>query len=313
MTDRRVGNWLIFIALGFMWGSSYLFIKIAVAELHPFTLIALRLLVGAALLWTVMALRRQELPRERRMYGHLLVMACVNIAAPFFLITWAEQITTSALAAVLTAPVPLFAGLIAPLFIPEEPLRVNAIAGLVVGLLGVVVLTGADVGGASDPIGALALVGASLCYGAGAVYSRRNVHGLAPVVPATFQVTFAALITGTLALVLEHPWTAAPGARTAFAIVWLGLLGSGFAYLAVFHLLRRWGATRTTLVAYEIPVVGIVLGFAVLGEPVGLRELAGTALIVGAVALVNSRFGRRVLFGRTRRAPEPVAPVAAGK
>jgi drug/metabolite transporter (DMT)-like permease len=306
-------DWLVFLALGGMWGSSYLFIKIGVADLRPFTLVALRLLVGAVLLWAVMALRRQALPRDAVTYRHLVVMGFINIAIPFALITWAEQSVTSALAAILTAPVPLFAGVIAPFFIAEEPLRVNAIAGLAVGFLGVIVLTGVDVGGGSDPIGALALVAASLSYAVGAVYSRRNVHGLAPVVPATFQVTIACLISAVLALAFERPWTAHLTSQSTFAVVWLGLLGSGFAYLAVFHLLRRWGATRTTLVAYVIPVVGIALGFVVLGEPVDARVLLGTALIVGGVGLVNGRLGRRVVFARRVPPAEPVPPVAAAK
>ena len=102
-------DWLIFFALGFMWGSSYLFIKLAVDDFGTFTLVALRLVVGALLLWSVVRIARQPLPRERRIYGHLLVMAVINITIPFLLITWAEQSVESSLAAILTSPVPLFA------------------------------------------------------------------------------------------------------------------------------------------------------------------------------------------------------------
>jgi drug/metabolite transporter (DMT)-like permease len=298
MSSSRA-DWLIFLALGFMWGSSYLFIKIAVDDFGTFTLVALRLAIGSVLLWTVMRLRGKTLPREPRLYGHLLVMALVNITVPFLLITWAEQSVESALAAVLTSLVPLFVVLLAPLFIHDEPLRANAIVGLVVGFAGVVVLTGRQPNaGGSSLLGDLALIGASLSYAAGAVYSRRNVRGVDPMIPAVFQVSFATLISGAVALALEHPWTARPDLGAVFAILWLGLLGSGFAYLAFFRLLSRWGATRTTLVAYVLPVVGIVLGFVVLAEPIDARMLAGTALIIAGVALVNSRFGRRLLFAR---------------
>ncbi len=102
-------DWLVFLALGLMWGSSYLFIKLAVDDFGTFTLVALRLLVGAVVLWVVVRLAHQELPREPRMYGHLLVMACINITIPFVLITWAERSVDSSLAAILTSPVPLFA------------------------------------------------------------------------------------------------------------------------------------------------------------------------------------------------------------
>ena len=110
-------DWLVFLALGFMWGSSYLFIKLAVDDFGTFTLVALRLLVGAVLLWVVVRVARQPLPRERRMYGHLLVMAIVNITIPFLLITWAEQSVDSSLAAILTSPVPLFAIVLSALFL----------------------------------------------------------------------------------------------------------------------------------------------------------------------------------------------------
>jgi drug/metabolite transporter (DMT)-like permease len=294
-------DWLIFLALGLMWGSSYLFIKIAVNDFGTFTLVALRLAIGAALLWTVLRLARQRLPRERRIYGHLLVMALVNIAIPFLLITWAERNVESALAAVLTSLVPLFVVVLAPLFIHDEPLRVNGIIGLVVGFVGVVVLSSRELTGTgSDVVSIIALVGSSISYAAGVVYSRRNVRGVAPMVPAVFQVTFAALMTGLVALLFEQPWNARPDLEGTFAILCLGFLGSGFAYLAFFRLLGHWGATRTSLVAYLLPIVGIVLGFLVLGEPIDGRMLAGSALIIGGVALVNSRFGRQLIFERER-------------
>jgi drug/metabolite transporter (DMT)-like permease len=292
-------DWLIFLALAFMWGSSYLFIKIAVDDFGVFTLVALRLAIGAALLWAVFRLARQELPRKWRIYGHLFVMALASIAIPFLLITWAEQSVDSALAAILNSTVPLFVVVLAPLFIHDEPMRINGIVGLVVGFIGVVVLTSRGLGGTgSDFVSELALVGSSLSYAVGAVYARRNVRGLRPMVPAVFQVTFALVITGAIALFFERPWEARPDLAAVFSILWLGLLGSGAAYLAFFRLLDRWGATRTALVAYLLPVVGIVLGFLVLAEPVDGRLILGTGLVIGGVALVNSRFGRHVVFGR---------------
>jgi drug/metabolite transporter (DMT)-like permease len=292
-------DWLIFFALGFMWGSSYLFIKLAVNDFGTFTLVALRLLVGAILLWAVVRIAGQALPRERRMYGHLLVMAIINITIPFLLITWAEQSVESSLAAILTSPVPLFAIILSSLFLPDEPMRVNGVVGLVVGFIGVIIITSPGLTGAgSSPAGEIALLGAAFSYACGAVYARRNVRGLAPMIPAVFQVSFAAIITGTLALLFEHPWTATPDAQAVFSILWLGILGSGLAYLAVFRLFRDWGATRTTLVAYLIPVVGIVLGYLVLAEPVDARIIFGTALVIAGIGVVNSRFGRRRVFGR---------------
>jgi drug/metabolite transporter (DMT)-like permease len=300
MTERsnRI-DWLLFFALGFIWGSSYLFIKLAVDDFGTFTLVALRLVVGAALLWTVVRLAHQPLPRERRIYGHLLVMAIINITIPFLLITWAEQSVESSLAAILTSPVPLFAIVLSAIFLADEPMRVNGLIGLIVGFVGVVIVTSRGLTGAGSSItGEIALLGAAFSYAAGAVYSRRNVRGLAPMIPAVFQVTFAAIITGTIAVLFEHPWTATPDTQAIFSILWLGILGSGVAYLFVFRLFAHWGATRTTLVAYLLPVVGIVLGSLVLDEAIDGRLIAGTALIIAGVFLVNSKFGRRRVYGR---------------
>ena len=304
MADRTGWvDWLVFLALGFMWGSSYLFIKIGVETLTPFTLIALRLGIGLIVLATVVALAREPLPRSPRIYGHLVVMSVISIALPFYLITTAEQSTDSALAAIINGSVPLFTIVIAALALHDEPITVNRLVGLMVGFVGVVVLVSRGLGGAraGDGLyGELALVGSSISYAAGAVYARRNMRGLRPMIPALFQVAFAFLITATLAVALERPLATVVRPDTVLAVVWLGVLGSGLAYLAFFRLLAHWGATRTTLVAYLLPIVGIVLGALVLNEQVDARIFIGTALVIGGVALVNSRYGRRALFGLSR-------------
>jgi len=300
-------DWAIFLTLGVIWGSGYLFIKIAVDDFGTFTLVALRLAIGTALLWTVIRAAGKRLPRSPRVYGHLAVMAAVNIAIPFVLITWAEQRVDSAVAAILTAIVPLFTAVLAPLFIHDEPMRVNAVVGLGIGFLGVLILTAGGAGGAgSDAARVVGLMGASFCYAAGAVYARRNVRGLDPMVPAVFQVTFAFAMTAAVACAVERPWDSRPDAAAVFSIVWLGLFGSGLAYLAVFRLLAHWGATRTTAVAYLLPAVGIVLGAVVLQEPIGARTVLGTALVLAGVSLVSSGVGRHVLFARA--APGVTAP-----
>jgi drug/metabolite transporter (DMT)-like permease len=285
-------DWLLFVLLGFFWGSSYLFIKIGVdAGLQPFTLVALRLLIGFTLLAIVVAVAREALPRRPRMYGHLLVMAVFSVALPFSLITYAEQSTDSSLAAILNASVPLFTILIAAAALADERISAPRVGGLVIGFVGVAILVGFDPGvvAGTNVVPALALIGSSISYALGAVYARRYAHGLRPMIPAVFQVGFALLITGGMALLFERPLTTPARFDAILAVVWLGLLGSGTAYLVFFRLLGRWGATRTSLVAYLLPVFGIVLGAAVLQEPVDARILLGTALVISGIALVNAR------------------------
>jgi drug/metabolite transporter (DMT)-like permease len=289
---RRDTRWVLvpFLGLVLFWGSSYFWIKVGVASLPPLTLIAGRLIVGALLLATVVAVAREPLPRDRRMYGHLLVMSLVNIALPFTLITFGERSVDSALASILNATVPLSVIVLAPLFLPDERITRWRILGLAIGFAGVMVLVAPDLVNLAHPDlpGELMLLASSVSYGAGNVYAKRNVHGLRPMIPALFQVSFAAIIMGVLALVVDQPiGRLAPPPEAIVAVAWLGLLGSGMAYLCYFTILQNWGATRTSMTAYLLPVVGIALG-TLRGEPVTAVRVGGMALIVAGVALVNS-------------------------
>jgi drug/metabolite transporter (DMT)-like permease len=303
---------LLLGALGIMWGTSYAFIKLGVDNgLPTFTLIATRLAIGLALLATVVVITKTPLPRDPRTYGHLFVMAVINVVIPFTLITTAERSVDSAIAAILNGAMPLIVIVLAALVFHDEPITLNRLVGLVVGYVGVIVLvapgltastaTGSSVGGE------IALLGSTVCYAIGAVYSRRMLRsrGLRPVVPAVFQVAFALVMIGILAVVYEEPFGVAWNGNAVLAVVWLGLLGSGLAYLVQFRLLSRIGATGTSQLSYLLPVVGLISGAVMLGEQIDAVVLAGTALVLGGVALVNSRYGQRRIWGRA------MAPVEA--
>ena len=291
-TASSRSDWLLFILLGFLWGSSYLFIKIGVdAGLQPFTLVSLRLLIGLALLAAVVSIAREALPRDPKTYGHLAVMGLFSVALPFMLITWAEQSVDSSLAAVLTGAVPLFVIPFAALFLRDERVTVNKLIGILVGLVGVAIVVGFDPAAVvgNELAAELALIGAAVSYAIGGVYARRNVQGLRPMIPALFQVAFGLVLVGVPAIAIEGPIRLDIRPEALFAVVWLGLLGSGAAYLVFFRLLGHWGATRTSLVAYLLPIWGIVLGALVLQEPIDARLILGTALVIGGIALVNLR------------------------
>lgn len=298
-------DWLLFILLGFFWGSSYLFIKIGIdAGLAPFTLVSLRLLFGFALLAIVVRIAREPLPREPRMFGHLAVLGFFSVALPFGLITWAEQSVDSSLAAVLTGAVPLFVIPFAALLLPAERITFNGLLGIAIGLVGVAIVVGFDPASltGNELAAEIALIGAAASYAVGGVYARRNVHGLRPMIPALFQVGFALIMMSIPALLLERPWATGVTGEALFAVVWLGLLGSGAAYLIFFHLLRRWGATRTSLVAYLLPIWGILLGALILREAIDARLIIGTALVISGIALVNRRTSVRAVLRRAQSA-----------
>ena len=298
----------LLLTLGVMWGTSYAFIKLGVETLPTFTLIASRLLIGFALLATVVAVAKEPLPRNSRTYLHLLVMAAVNIVIPFSLITWAEQSVASAIAAILNGAVPLLVIVLAALVFPDEPITLGRLVGVIVGYVGVVVLVAPGLAGAlggSQVTGEVALLGSTVSYAVGAVYARRNIKGLRPMIPAVFQVGFAFLMVAALALVFEKPLAVAWNPNALIAVLWLGLLGSGAAYLIMFRLLGRIGATATSQLAYLLPVVGIVTGALMFSEQVDARVIGGTGLILGGVTLVNSKFGTRRIFGRRTAEQSP--------
>jgi len=293
--------WIAFVVLGLLWGSSYLWIKIGLESLPPLTLIAGRLTCGFLFLAVVVAVARQELPRSRRQYGHLLVMSIVNIVVPFILISYGERSIDSALASILNATVPLTVIVLAPLILPDEGVTLAKVGGLAVGFVGVIVLVapGLMSGVGGNVTGELMMIGSSISYGIGNVYVRRHVRGLRPMIPALFQVGFAAAIIVPLALLVDDPFTRVHPAPEAFvAIAWLGFLGSGFAYLCYFTIMAHWGATRTSTVSYLLPVVGIIGGGLVLGDPITPGRIAGTLLVIAGIALVSSGTVLNRLLGR---------------
>ena len=307
-------DWLLLFVLGVMWGTSYVFIKIAIESLSTFTLIAVRLGIGLALLATVVAVRRVPLPREPRIYGHLLVMSVINIVIPFTLITTAEQQVDSNIAAIINGAVPLFVVVIAAFALHDEPLTINRLAGISIGYIGVVVLVSRGLleGGTTASLsGELMLVGSTLAYAVGAVYSRAKMRGVPPLVPALFQVAFAFVLVSIVAVATEHPLAQAWTTDALFAIAWLGIFGSGIAYILNFRLLSRIGAGGTSVLAYLLPIVGIVSGFALRREAVDASLLVGTALILGGIGLTTRKWGQRTIFGQSRQASTATSGAAA--
>lgn len=292
MKDLR--TWGVFAALSMIWGSSYLFIKLAAQDLQPFTLVAVRLGLGSLGLWVVMAVMKLGPPRDPRTLFNTAVVGLLNTAMPFVLISWAEKSIDSGMAAVLNASVPLFALVIAHFALHDEKITWLRAGGLLAGFLGVALVFSETLSkGISSALGGqVAVTLAAVCYGGATVYARRTLSHLHPTVAATMQVSTAFLFTLVGALAVERPISLAMSSTSVFSLVWLGLLGTCLAYYLYFVLIGRWGATRTTLVTYVIPVVSVTLGVLVLREPAGWQLLAGFGLIVSGIALVNLRRGQ---------------------
>jgi drug/metabolite transporter (DMT)-like permease len=287
------------VLLATIWGWSFLFIKVAVKGMTPFTLATARMGLGCCALVvlgrTGAAGPRLRLPREGAYWRRVAVAGIMGCAVPFSLLAWSEQRITSALASVAQGTTTMFTALFAALLLRQR-LRPLQAVGLVGGLVGVAVAAGlgaGDLRGASVA-GVVAGVGAGASYGYTFVHNERHLVAVAPMVAATGQ-----LLVGTLALApFALATTAMDGiqltATRIVALVLLGVMGTGVAYWLNFGAIAAVGATAASLVTYLVPPVAVVVGWLVLGEAVDLSLVIGLALIVVSVAAVRYRpLGRR--------------------
>lgn len=291
----------LFLALSAIWGSSYMFIKLGlVGGFEPFTLVAVRLLLGAVLMAVVMRRQGLSLPRERSLILSLAFLGFLNNFIPFSLITWGEQYIDSNLAAILNSTTPLFAVILAHFFLADERLTWRRAAGVFLGFIGVVILFAPDLvlgTGANRLWGQIAVVIAAMGYAASTVFGRRRLRGVPPPVSSTLQLSFAFLWTLGPALVIDRPWHLQPTALAWFSVIWLGLLSTGLAYLLYFTLLHAIGATPTTMVTYVIPLFAVLFGVVLLNEPLRWTQPLALATIFAGVWLANRRGASRPLTG----------------
>ncbi len=288
----KIKEWGAFTLLGLIWGSSFLWIKIAVADVSPFVVVSFRVLFGLVGLLAVMYWQRQSIPRDRPTLLKYLFMGVFNVVVPFLLITWGETHIDSSLAAILNATTPLFVIVIAHFALHDEKITGPRLAGLIVGFVGVVVLVSQDFRPEalqSDLLGQLAVLLAAISYAVALVFTRRQLRNAKPVVQSTMILVFATAIMWIITPVVERPLVLPAQPIAWLAVVWLGLLGLCIAYLLFFWLNNAWGPTRASLVTYVFPVVGVILGVIFLNETLNWNMVLGSALVVGGIVVVNRK------------------------
>ena len=286
-------DWTLLAILSIVWGGSFLFIGVAVRELPPLTIVAIRVGTAALALLLVLKLMRVDLPRTRQVWAAFLGMSILNNVIPFTLIVWGQGYIASGLASILNATTPLFTVIVAQYFTDDERLTGQKLAGVVVGFVGVAVMIGAAALSSWDTsiLAQLAILGAALSYGFSGVFGRRfKTMGIPPLATAAGQVTVSSALLLPVALVADRPWTLVlPSTGTILSLAALGLVSTAFAYLIFFRLLARAGATNVGLVTFLIPVSAILLGVLVLGETLAARHLAGMSLIGAGLILIDGR------------------------
>ena len=290
-------EWGLLVALSILWGGSFFFASVALRELPPLTLVALRVGIAAAILNLVLAARGQRMPRSRAVWTAFLGMGALNNAVPFCLIAWGQTHIASGLAAILNATTPLWTVVLAHLLTRDERMTASKAAGVLIGFAGVAVMLGpallTELG--ADALAQLAVLAAAVSYALAGIYGRRfRAMGVPPFATAAGQVTASTLLLAPLALVVDRPWALpAPGSSTIAAVLGFAALSTALAYILYFRLLATVGATNLLLVTFLIPVSAILLGVLLLDERLEPRQIVGMALIGAGLAAIDGRLIRR--------------------
>jgi drug/metabolite transporter (DMT)-like permease len=301
-----------FVVLSAIWGSSFLFIKVGVRELHPVYLTLGRVGLGAATILVVLVVMRDRLPRDLRTWAHLAVLGTVGVAIPFTLFGYGEQRIPSLLAGIWNATTPLTALPVAALLFRTERFTTRRAVGVGLGFVGVLVVLGVwrGVGGAALT-GQLMCLAAATCYGVAIPYQKRfvthrSISGLAVVAGQMLVATALLAVVAPLAAGAPPAPTELP-AEVVGSLLALGVLGTGFAFLIHFRNIRLVGASAAAMVTYLVPLFAVLVGVVVLGESLTWFQPVGALVVLAGIAISQRGTGRRV----ARPAPPPALPAPA--
>jgi len=303
MTRRE---WLLLGILALIWGSGFFFTRIAVRDVPPATLVAIRVALAAALLYPLIRQRHIPLPAWTwRAWRPFFIMGLLNTALPFTINAWGLTRIESSLAGILTATTPVFTVVIAHFATDDERFSAPIGVGVGLGMAGVVAIVGADPGelASGSGLATLAVLFAAVLYASSGVYAR-SLRGTSP-----FILTWAQMSTSTLLLlplvVVERPWETVTWSSDSVISTAILTLSTVTAYLLYFQILGRAGAVNASLVAYVIPVIAVLLGVTLLDERLEPQQIVGMALILAAMALIDGRVVRWLASRRATPADLP--------
>lgn len=300
--ERLSSKWLLLAAVVVLWGSSFALTKVAVATVTPLWVMALRLVIGAAILAGVVLLTRRGLPREGSSWLAFSAIAVFGNVIPFFLISWGIQHIASGLSGILMAVMPLGVVALAHFFLADEPLTSRKIAGFLLGFAGVVVVIGPErlmelEANGMAFWGEVAVTGAAVCYAVSSIVSRRAI-ATGALEMATAALLIAGAIGFALAIAIEPAGLAraSPSSLTALAVI--GVFPTALATVLFLQLIKVAGASFAALINYLIPAYAVLVGAVFLDERLAISAFFGLALILAGIAL--SQLARRSPSGRHR-------------
>jgi len=286
-------SWLpAYIALGFIWGCSFIFIELGLEFLTPFGVAFVRCALGAITLLIFVKIRKIQLPKEKSIWRKLWIVALLLNVVPGILFAFAQQYVTSVLAGIINATTPLMTLIFMLILFREEKLKGEQIIGLLIGAFGVMVVLGIWKGvGENQLLGVIALLVAVACYGYSFPYTTRKILplGLKPEAAATVQLCMAAVTLLPFYLfdgIAEDNYQL----NSLLAMLALGVLGSGFAYIWNFSIIAAVGSSIASTVTYVTPVVAVFVGWLFLAEPVTWHEPVGAMFVILGAAITQGRF-----------------------
>lgn len=285
----KTKHWVVFIALGIIWSSSFLWIKIGVQEVSPMVLVAFRMLFGAITAVAVAIYQKLKWPRDWKTWRIYAILGPLSLAVPIFLISWGETSIDSAVASILNATVPLFTLVIAHFFLHDDKMTPQKVIGLLIGFLGIIILLSEDLLASehASVMGQAAVILASLFYAGTAVWARKVTQHVTGAVRAAAPLITATIFMWAIGPIVDGPFTLPMLPITWIAALWLGILGSGIATIMSYYLIHEIGPTRTTMVTYIFPPGGLLLGIIFLNEKLTWQLFVGAALVIGSLVVVN--------------------------
>ena len=280
---------IVWLALCLIWGSTWLFIKLGLRDLPPFTFAGIRFLFASAILWAIVIARRRPLPKTGRDWLKLAWMGSITFALNYGLIFWGEQHISSGLAAVLQAMIPAFCLIFAHFYLPNERLTARKLAGVATGVAGVglIFYDQMKIEGMAALQGSVALLLSSVCAAYSNVFIKTRCQHIDSSVIAAGQMVWGVFPLLTLGAVLEgdpfdHRWSM----RSALALAYLALIGSVLAFLLYFWLVTKIEVTKTMLISLVTPVTALLIGWLALDERLSWRVAAGSAAILAGIWLI---------------------------
>jgi len=283
---------LVWLVLCCIWGSTWLFIKIGLTDLPPFTFAGIRFVIAALILASLVTIRRVRWPRTRRDWSLIAIVGLLQFSLNYGLVFWGEQHIPSGLAAVLQATFPLFGMIIAHLYLPQEQMTMAKVAGVLLGVFGVAVIFSDQltIGGTMALLGSIALVLSAFFGSYGNVLVKAYAGKIDPMALAAGQMIFGFVPLLTIGIIkegnpLKHHWTT----MAIISLMYLVIVGSVIAFALYYWLVRNMEVTKTMLIALVTPVVAVLLGMAVLHEKFNWRLLAGGACIISGLGLIVFR------------------------